>query len=339
MGAATHFRPGGPAGLPIAGRRGKALSGPHHETLDRESRRARGAGTLCRAVEHRLHLDQARLDRRRAADLADTAHGDHHLPAAGHCRHHPPGMAEGQPDLPQCRGRSPRARGLSRRRDAGDRPVDSGGAFGADPRPAADPDLDPRQPLSRRTRHAAAMGRAGAGVGRGGAGAARPLADRAGGMGLGGLDRVSDRHHARHALPEAVFRQHRLAHRQHRAIRGRGHRLRHRSAAVRDPGDPLAHPVHSRGLLGDAGVVGGVDFTFLLADSPLRCHRGGEPVLPDARRHLRVRFRAVRRTARCDRDRRHGAVRDRRRGGESRGAAVTAAPRRKNAGPNRVNSE
>ncbi len=76
---------------------------------------------------------------------------------------------------------------LSGRHRGRDRPFDSRRAFGADSGPAADPDLDAREPLARRTRHAAAMGRAAARARRRGADPARSPDERGGGLGLAGL--------------------------------------------------------------------------------------------------------------------------------------------------------
>ena len=59
---------------------------------------------------------------------------------------------------PQHRRRHSGARLLSRRHRGRDRAFDSRRTLGADPGPAADPDLDPGEPLARRTRDAAAMG-------------------------------------------------------------------------------------------------------------------------------------------------------------------------------------
>ena len=67
------------------------------------------------------------------------------------------GMAQPHRSRPQHHRRHSGARLLSRRHGGGDLALDPGGPVGADPRPAADPHLDHRQPLVRGARHAAAM--------------------------------------------------------------------------------------------------------------------------------------------------------------------------------------
>ena len=107
---------------------------------------------------------------------------------------------------PQHRRRHSGAWILSRRHRGRDLAFDSGRALGADPGPAADPDLDAGEPLARRARHAAAMDRAAARARRRGADPARPPDERGGGLGLAGLGRVAGQHHPGHAVPAALLR-------------------------------------------------------------------------------------------------------------------------------------
>ena len=116
----------------------------------------------------------------------------------------------------------PGARILSGRHRDRDRAFDSGRTVGADPGPAADPDLDPGQSLARRARHAAAMGRAAARARRRGADPARSPDERGGGLGLARLGRLAGQHHAGDVVPAPLLQPHRLARRQSRAVhRGR----------------------------------------------------------------------------------------------------------------------
>ncbi len=132
---------------------------------------------------------------------------------------------------------------LSRRRVHRHQPRRAGRHLGADPRPAADPHLDHRQPLHGREGDARTMVRSRARVCRRAAGAARPQ-HRAGGL-AARLDRerrVAHRHHARHALSEALLRRDRLARRQHRAIYRRRRAVHVRRLRLRD----ARHPVERR---------------------------------------------------------------------------------------------
>ena len=93
----------------------------------------------------------------------------------------------------------------------------------------------------------AAMARPGARPDRCAAGAARPQ-HRTGGF-AARLDRefrLADRHHARHALPEALLRPHRLARRQHRAICRRAGAVRPCGFRLRDAHHPLERRIDLR---------------------------------------------------------------------------------------------
>ena len=120
-------------------------------------------------------------------DLSGDPHGAGGRADGDHCRDRPPGLAQPRRDRPQHRRRHSGARDLSRRHRGRDFAFHSRRAFGADPGAAADPDLDPGEPLARRARHAAAMGRAAARARRRGADPARPADGRAGRLGLAGL--------------------------------------------------------------------------------------------------------------------------------------------------------
>src|SRR6202048_5077252 len=122
--------------------------------------RARGAGDLCRALEYRLCRHQIRAAQCRAADLSGDPHGGGGGADGGHRRDRAAAMARQGRDRPQ-RGRGASgARILPGRDRDRDCAFDPRRALGADPGPAADPDLDAGQPLARRTRDAPAMGRA-----------------------------------------------------------------------------------------------------------------------------------------------------------------------------------
>src|SRR6202011_4275707 len=97
-------------------------------------------------------------------------------------------------------------------RDRGrDRAFNSRGTLGADSGSATDPDLDLGEPLARRARHAAAMGRAFARARWRGPDPARSPDERGGGLGLAGLGRGAGQHHLGDAISEALLRQDRLA--------------------------------------------------------------------------------------------------------------------------------
>ena len=135
---------------------------------------------------------------------------------------------------------------LSRRHGGRDLAVDSGRPVGADPGPAADPDVHHREPLARRARDRDAMGRTAARACRRCADPARPADGRAGRLGLDCVGDIAGQHHARHALPAALLQPHRLAQRQPRAI-CRGDRvLCDRRLPVRGARGALDHRIHSR---------------------------------------------------------------------------------------------
>ena len=179
-------------------------------------------------------------------DLSGDPHGDRGWVDGRHLRHRPAGMAEPRRDRAQRRRRHSGARDLSRRHGDRDLAVYSRGPFGADPGPAADPDVDHREPLARRARDRDAMGRAVARARRRCADPARPADERAGRLGLDRLGGIAGQHHARHALPAALLQPHRLAQRQSRAI-CRGDRVLHdRRFPVRSARGALDHRIHSR---------------------------------------------------------------------------------------------
>src|SRR6202158_4933585 len=271
----------------------------------RKFSRARGAGDFCRALEYRLHRHQIRAAQRRAADLSHNPHGFGGGADGNHRRDRSAAMAGSRRLRPQRRCGHCGAWILSGRARDRDRAFDPRRALGADPRSAAHPDLDPGEPLARRTRHAAAMGRALARARRRGADPARSTDERGGGLGLAGLGRVAGQHHLGHAVPEALLRQDRLACRQSRAVRRGDDFLRRRRMAVRERCGALDRRVRPVTDLARGGIVDRVDRTVVLADPTLGGHLGGQPVLSGAGGDRGDGLRPVRRTARWNRDSGH----------------------------------
>ena len=93
---------------------------------------------------------------------------------------------------------------------------------------------------------------------------------------------LAHRHHARHALPEALLRRHRLARWQSRAIYRRGRAVRPRRLRIRDARDPLERRAHFRPRLAGAGAVDRGGRADVLADPPLGGDRLRQPVLSGA---------------------------------------------------------
>src|ERR1019366_1588033 len=248
---------------------------------------------------------------RRAADLSRNPHGPGGWADGCYRRGRAAAMAGSYRHRPQRRRGHSGARILSGRDRDRDRAFDPRRALRADSGSATDPDLDPGEPLARRTRHAAAMDRAVAGARRRGADPARSPDERGGGMGLAGLGRVAGQHHPGNAVPEALLRPDRLAFGKSRAIyRGDGF-LRHRRGAVGEQCGALDQRVHAVADLACGGAVDRIDRAIVLADPALGGHRGGEPVLSGAGGDRGHGLCAVRRAARYDRNIRHGCLRRR----------------------------
>src|ERR1700682_3598251 len=282
-----------------------------NESKFRDSCRARGAGDFCRAMEYRLCRHQIRTAQCRAADLARTPQGCGGSADGDHRRDREATMAGPDRHSPQCRRGHSGAWILSGRDRGRDRAFDPRRALGADPGSAADPDLDLGEPLARRARLAAAMGRVTARARRRGSDPARSPDERGGGLGLAGLGRVARQHHLGDAISEALLRQDRLAFRQSRAIHRGDDFLRRWRGAVREQCGALDRRVRAVAHLARSGAVDRVDRTIVLADPTLGGHLGGKPVLSGAGGNCRHGLCAVRRAARYGGDIRHGCVRGR----------------------------